>query len=95
LFMSGGLAQTNYAPEFNLGGATGGTLGTNELSMSLSELLIYNNPTGGVMASADVTQVQNYLEQTWGMVSPEPGTLVLLVTGCLGLAACAWRRRRK
>jgi len=25
---------------------------------------------------------------------PEPGTLVLLVTGLLGLLACAWRKRK-
>ena len=28
-------------------------------------------------------------------VVPEPGTLVLLITGGLGLLACVWRRRRR
>ena len=35
-----------------------------------------------------------FLSATLTMV-PEPGTLVLLISGGLGLLACVWRRRRR
>jgi hypothetical protein len=60
----------------------------------VAELLIYNR----TLTASELNGVGYYLAQkydvTTSYVVPEPGTLVLLATGLVGLLAHAWRKRR-
>lgn len=60
--------------------------------------LITNNTTGAATSSANELNISmttvNHMGDSVHFIIPEPGTLVLLSTGLLGLLAYAWRRRR-
>jgi hypothetical protein len=77
--------------------------GTTDLTQMIQDwgtlnpgLLIFT-PAGGVMSfyskEATTSSYRPYLEVTY-TAAPEPGTLVLLGIGLLGLLAYAWRKRR-
>jgi hypothetical protein len=58
----------------------------------------YANPSGSGVAAlgaaAFVDGTGNVLLGTVTVAAPEPSTLVLLAAGALGMAGCAWRRKR-
>ena len=58
-------------------------------SNQIAEIIVYDR----VLTSTESSDVYNYLSNKY-MTTPEPGTLVLLATGLVGLLAYAWRKRK-
>jgi hypothetical protein len=48
----------------------------------------------GALASSHHNEAQWYIDDISLVRVPEPSTIALLLTGAVGLIACAWRRRR-
>lgn len=63
------------------------------LNGDIAEVLLFNR----VLNAEERDQVGFYLQSKYGLTGtyvPEPGTLVLLATGLIGLLAYAWRKRK-
>jgi hypothetical protein len=72
-----------------LGAAAYGDRLESFINADVAAILVYKN----VLDSADRAAVEQYLQATYITGVPEPGSLLILLTGVLGMLAYAWRKR--